>query len=65
MTAIRTSLQRHQPYTPMNDDELRRKAAQLWRETGTVMAKPDWIHNDIDRQMINNVGEKLYGKRQA
>lgn len=63
MTAIRTSLQRHQPYTPMNDDELRRKAAQLWHETGTVMAKPEWIGNEIDRQHTVNIGVRLYGKR--
>lgn len=65
MTAIRTSLHRHQPITPWNDDEIRQKARKLWQETGTVMVKPEWITNDIDRQMVINVGEKQFGKRQA
>lgn len=63
MIRVRTSLQRHQPYTPMNDDEIRRKAAKLWHETGTVMVKPDWIHNDMDKQHTINIGERLFGKR--
>ncbi|MDB5490343.1 MAG: hypothetical protein JWO78_192 [Micavibrio sp.] len=62
-TRIRTSLQRHQAVTPMDEDEIRRKASQLWQQTGTVMVKPDWVINHLDRQHMQNIAEKLFGKR--
>lgn len=65
MTHLRTSLARYQPYTPMNDTELRHKAAKLWHETGTVMIKPEWLHNAFDAQHMKNVAEKMFGKRRA
>lgn len=60
---IRTSLQKHQPYTPWNDDELRAKAKRLWHDTGTVMVRPEWVGNDWDRQHMQNIAEKQFGKR--
>ena len=63
MTAVRTSLQAHQPITPWNEDEIRRKATKLWHETGTIMLKPEWLYNDIDRQHTQNIAERLFGKR--
>lgn len=63
MTHIRSSLQGRLPYTPMNDDELRRKAAKLWHETKgeTVMVRLDWLKNDFDRQYAKNIGNKMFG----
>lgn len=63
MSHIRTSLAKHVPYTPMNDDDLRRQAARLYHQTGTVMIRPEWITNDLDRQHMKNLAEKLYGRR--
>ena len=65
MTHIRTSLQSCQPYTPMNDDDLRRQAARLYHQTGTVMIRPEWIRNDLDRQHMQNMAEKMFGKRRV
>lgn len=63
MSRIRTSLQAAQPYTPWNDDELRRKAAKLWHESGTVMVRPEWVFNTLDRQHMQNIAERMFGKR--
>ncbi len=67
MSSIRTSLTRHVAYTPMSDDEIRTKADKLWRETNgqAVMVRLDWITNDLDRQHVKNIGEKLYGGRNS
>jgi hypothetical protein len=62
---IRTSLQRLQGISPMDDAELRSKAAKLWQETGTVMVKPEWFPNDWDRQHAHNIAAKLFGPRKA
>lgn len=59
----RSSFDGRTPYTPMNEDELRQKAARLYKEQGTVMIKPEWLHNDFDRQHLQNVAEKLFGRR--
>lgn len=60
---IKSSLTRHQPITPMSDDELRGKAKRLYHESGTGMIRADWLTDAVERSFFNGICERLFGKR--
>lgn len=60
---IRSSLSRHQPRTPTDDEELRRMAQRAWTERGVAVLWPEEIANDWDRQAVVNIANAKYGRR--
>lgn len=60
---VQSSLAKYQPVEHWCEDEIRAKAARLWHDTGTLMVKPEWIGNDLDRQMAVNIGNFMLGRR--
>ena len=62
---MRSSLARHQPVDPADDDQLRAMRAALWHKQGIVVIPLEEIRNDWDRQHVANVATKLYGEREG
>lgn len=64
--SLRSSLQRVQGRTPSSPEEIRALAATAWHNHQILLvplADPGIVINPIDRQMLENIGTKLYGKR--
>ena len=38
---------------------------ELWQRMGVAVIDPNDINNDLDRQHLKNMAEKLYGKRKG
>lgn len=51
--------------SPLNEDELRRFAAKAWHEFGICVFRPEQIKNWADRQYIESIASRLFGKRRA
>lgn len=60
---MRSYLSKHLPESPTPQDQIHRMAAAAFHKEGIVVIPLDKVTNDFDRQLIVNVGEKLYGKR--
>lgn len=64
--SLRSSLQRVQGRTPSSPEEVRALAATAWHDHQILLVPlgdPAIVINPIDRQMLENIGTKLYGKR--
>lgn len=62
---INTSLERLVAQSPEDEAQLRRMAAALWHKTGSLMIfsfqKLGWA----DKEIRDQIGAKLYGRRAA
>ena len=62
---IPTSLTRHQPKNPLDEEGIKSMAAKLWHEKGTLMVDPDTVYDDMDRALLIAVGNRLCGRRKS
>lgn len=65
MIAIRTSLARHVPAQPLDDDEIAARAASAWRERGWVCIRIDDIRSEWLRRGMEALMNALYGPRRG
>lgn len=49
--------------TPTDEAHLRAMCAAAFHQRGFVCVRLDDIRNPIDRQVVETLGERLYGKR--
>jgi len=63
MTRVRGSLARVLPQTAADDDDLFRLAQAAWRKRGVATIRTDEIHNDWERKIVENIANRLYGRR--
>lgn len=56
-------LAKHIGKQPWSSDEITAAAARLWRQNGVALIPLAEITNDLDRQAVTNIAERLYGKR--
>lgn len=64
---MRSSLEKHQARCAATQEEMRKMAAAAWHQRNVLvvpMDDPTIIIDDIHRQALINVGNKLYGKRE-
>lgn len=62
---IRSSLARHQPVSPMADDEIHRAARRAWREQGVICLRLNQIDDEWTRMAIEAEALRLYGPRES
>ncbi len=65
MIAIRTSLARHVPAQPLDDDEIAAKAGAAWRERGWVCIRIDDIRSEWLRRGMEAEMNARYGQRRG
>lgn len=46
------------------DEYLLHLARRAWREQGVAVIRLDDVHNDWERQAVENVANRLHGRRQ-
>lgn len=51
--------------TPTDEAHLRAMRAAAFHQRGFVCVHIDEIRNPIDRQVVENVAERMYGKRRG
>jgi hypothetical protein len=51
--------------TPTDETHLRAMRAAAYHKQGIIVFRPEEIRNEIDREYVIQVAEKIYGKRQA
>jgi hypothetical protein len=60
---IQSSLSRHVPKEPMQQDELDRMRAKAWTERGLICIAPEEIEDDWLKAGLVQVATKKFGKR--
>jgi hypothetical protein len=53
------------PVPALPIDELERLAKQAWRSRGVLILWVDQVADEWERQFLENIGSKTYGKRNA
>lgn len=59
----RGSLERHQPERRPDAAELLQMRRAAWRKQGVLVVQPTDLDNEVERQILINVGTRLYGPR--
>ena len=62
---IRSYLAKHQPISPLSDQDLERMASIAWRQRGWFVIRIDRLTDDWERQIVTNIANKVYGKRES
>jgi hypothetical protein len=61
---VKSSLERIAPLCREPDEgNARRGAAWAWHEHGMLVLRPEWLNGWAQRQEAENMGNKLWGKR--
>jgi hypothetical protein len=64
VTSIRSSFPKA-PAPALPIDELERLAKQAWRQRGVLILWVDQVTDGWERQFLENLGRRAYGKRNA
>lgn len=64
MNHPQSCLARYQPVAVKTDDELHVMAMAAWHKRGAVLIWVDKLANDWERELINGIAEREYGKRE-
>lgn len=51
------------PKQPATADELTEMKEKVWHRQGLLVVRPEQINDSWVRQILENVGNELYGKR--
>ena len=64
MSSLRSSLARFAAAgrEPQPDDG-RRHAREAWHTHGLAMLRPEWLRNEMDRELLRTLAETAHGKR--
>ncbi len=62
---MRSHLARHQPESPIDDDQLRRMRSAAWHRQGVAVVRLDEIQDDWLRQGLENYMNTVYGRRKG
>lgn len=66
MTAPRSSLAQFAPLMrDVDEDAAKRIAAKVWHDLGMLIVQPDWVRGWAEQQEVVNIGNKMWGKRNA
>jgi hypothetical protein len=49
----------------IDPDAGKRIAAKAWHDHGLLIVKPEWDRSFVGEQEIRNIGNKMWGKRNA
>lgn len=63
MTKVYTSLERKVLSGPTPPEDVAALAGAVWRRTGKALLDPAEIADEWERQVVVNVANRLYGKR--
>lgn len=63
MTQPQSHLARYVPKPAMTEAQLDTMAARAWLDFGIVLLRPKDLPNSFDRQAVQNIAEKRFGKR--
>lgn len=61
---IANSLARHLPRTPTDDEQMEAMRRKAWTEQGVAVLDPAVIYDDFQRQVVINLADQRYGKRE-
>ena len=50
---------------PTDEAHLRAMRAAAWHKQKVIVLRPEEIRNDIDREHVIQIAERMYGKRTA
>jgi len=51
------------PVTPASDSDLRAMRAAAWHKQGVLVVMPEVITDSWERQFLEGMGNRLYGRR--
>lgn len=61
---MRSYLSKHQPQSPTPPEQIQRMAAAAWHKQGVAFIPVDEITDHWAKQMVTNIANKRYGKRE-
>jgi len=50
--------------SPTDEAHLRAMRAAAWHQQSVIVLRPEEIRNDIDREHVIQIAERMYGRRQ-